>query len=599
MVSGTAANGSAFPGGRLLYTRSTRHDGLVQTLDLTPSLLGWTGLSQAQISAVHPTAFTGAPITAAGSAPGGAGHAGPVIAAQADLDTANYVYGQTNGNFITAMADNCISMLYAAFGVFLLIRWLPARWSPDRFAMRKPASGQPTGWRRRAADWRRALAGLLGWWAAGTAAIAPGSFLAGLLPWSSSGAPGPYLYLSTIGFAVVLAAAALAASRLVGALRVRPLAPAGLLSLATLAIIGLDVMTGSHLQAQTPFGLSYTIAGRFFGIGNAAIGVYCASAMIGTAFLVSLVLPSRGPGVIPSAAGTVGAGGGRFRRSVDTLASSVPRLAQARGAGAARTHPAAGPGSWLRGRTGRGCGIRAGPACGSQRRAPDPAPGPDRGRAGRPVRDRRVRLAGLGRQGGRHHRHGARLRAARLPGRRAPADLAKAHRGGGQRGTGDQRPGGAQLPPAGRQPLAPRRLRRLAVRRHVDFDHPPEIDTNLGSIHNDWFSEYVPWILAGCLLALVVPRLIGSRSLALAYAREPYVRCAFWLTFITVCIGLFVDDSGILVPKMALFLAFPLAVLSVARSLGPDPGRPAQDGAGAAAATPVEGADNPGRAVPQ
>jgi hypothetical protein len=97
-----------------------------------------------------------------------------------------------------------------------------------------------------------------------------------------------------------------------------------------------------------------------------------------------------------------------------------------------------------------------------------------------------------------------------------------------------------------------------------------KIQTNLGSIDNDWFSHQVPWILLWSLLAIVAPRLIASRSLALVYAREPFVRCALWLALITVAIGWFVDDSGILVPKMALFLAVPLAVLSAAEALLPD-----------------------------
>jgi hypothetical protein len=101
-----------------------------------------------------------------------------------------------------------------------------------------------------------------------------------------------------------------------------------------------------------------------------------------------------------------------------------------------------------------------------------------------------------------------------------------------------------------------------------------KIDTNLASVNNDWFSHYVPWLLFWSLLAVVAPRLIASRSLALVYAREPYIRCALWLSLITVGIGWFVDDSGILVPKMALFLAVPLAVLSAARALTPGAGAP-------------------------
>ena len=36
----------------------------------------------------------------------------------------------------------------------------------------------------------------------------------------------------------------------------------------TLAVLGLDVMTGSRLQLDTPFGLSMIQSGRYYGIGG-------------------------------------------------------------------------------------------------------------------------------------------------------------------------------------------------------------------------------------------------------------------------------------------------------------------------------------------
>ena len=56
-----------------------------------------------------------------------------------------------------------------------------------------------------------------------------------------------------------------------------PLGPFGAICLATLAVLGLDVMTGSRLQLETPFGLSLLVCGRFYGIGNDVLGVYCVS----------------------------------------------------------------------------------------------------------------------------------------------------------------------------------------------------------------------------------------------------------------------------------------------------------------------------------
>ena len=39
-------------------------------------------------------------------------------------------------------------------------------------------------------------------------------------------------------------------------------------------------MAGSRLQLDAPFGLSLLVSGRFYGIGNDALGVYCVSALV-------------------------------------------------------------------------------------------------------------------------------------------------------------------------------------------------------------------------------------------------------------------------------------------------------------------------------
>ena len=520
MVSGSTAEGASFTGGKLLYTPSTRHAGLVQTLDLTPSLLRWVGLTPRQITAADPKPLTGAAITASGSAPGTAADPAPAIADQVNLETANYVYGQTNGHFVSGMAGTCMVLMWIAVGVFLAVRWLPARLSPDRFAARWP-------W---LAVWRKALLFLLGLFCAMFAAITPASFLANATDWSASSAPGPFLYTAIIVIAVLLGMITLAVCR-IRALRDRPLAPAGLLSLFTLAVIGLDVMTGSHLEAQTPFGLSYTIAGRFFGIGNSAIGVYCASAMIGSAFVASLILPSRGPGEIPPHEWPNTfreAGAGWLTRAIpgrlgltklpDAERHDRRRALLAVGVIAALAIAACGWPTW---------GAKVG---GTIAMVP--------GFvlllffvAGLRITWRKLAVAGIS---------GVVLISA----------LAVLN----------------YLQPAGSRSHLGNFVGSIFDGTWSTTLHR-KIDTALASVHNDWFSGYVPWILGWCLVAVVAPRLIGSRSMALVYAREPFIRCALWLSLVTVVIGMFVDDSAVLVPKMALFIAFPMAVLSAARAL--------------------------------
>jgi hypothetical protein len=63
--------------------------------------------------------------------------------------------------------------------------------------------------------------------------------------------------------------------------------------LFTVALLGLDVMTGSRLQLDTPFGLSMIESGRYYGIGNAALGVYGVTALFGAASCLRRRCPAR------------------------------------------------------------------------------------------------------------------------------------------------------------------------------------------------------------------------------------------------------------------------------------------------------------------
>ena len=85
--------------------------------------------------------------------------------------------------------------------------------------------------------------------------------------------------------ALVIGLAALLVTRRRGTL-----APFGLVCLLTVAVLGLDVMTGSRLQMETPFGLSVIEAGRFYGIGNEALGIYGVTALFGAGWLALVAL---------------------------------------------------------------------------------------------------------------------------------------------------------------------------------------------------------------------------------------------------------------------------------------------------------------------
>jgi hypothetical protein len=131
--------------------------------------------------------------------------------------------------------------------------------------------------------------------------VPAGTFLANLAPWSTTAHPAAWLYAVSVALALVIAGAALLGFRHRG-----PLAPFGVICLFTVAVLGLDVMTGSRLQLETPFGLSVLEAGRFYGIGNEALGIYGLSGLFGAAWLALVLLrgpaSSRRPAVLAVAA---------------------------------------------------------------------------------------------------------------------------------------------------------------------------------------------------------------------------------------------------------------------------------------------------------
>jgi len=254
------ADGPGYSSG-LLNAVSTRQPGLVVLTDLTPTVLGWLGASV-------PPQTVGAHVTR-----GDRGSLASTVQALTGRDTAEQVWRDTHDEFFWAysLADAAV---LAAIG---LASWGAA---PDQR-------------RRRARRWR--VAGVF------AAAVPVGTFLANLVPWSTTAHPAAWLYGVSVALALVIAAAALLGCRHRG-----PLAPLGVICLFTVAVLGVDVMTGSGLQLETPFGLSVLEAGRFYGIGNEALGIYGLSGLFGAAWLALVLLrrysPSRRPAVVAVAA---------------------------------------------------------------------------------------------------------------------------------------------------------------------------------------------------------------------------------------------------------------------------------------------------------
>jgi hypothetical protein len=246
----------------LLHAASTRQPGLVVLTDLNATVLGWLGRTSAEV----PADAVGAAITRAGR-----GALSSTIDALTSRDTAEQVWRSTHNAFfwVYALADGIVM---AGIGL--------AAWGAT--AERR---------RRRARGWR--VAGVF------AAAVPAGTFGANLVPWSSSPHPALVLYAVTVVLALAIALGALAAGRRWGSRD--PLAPFGLICLLTLVVLGVDVMTGSRLQLETPFGLSVLEAGRFYGIGNEALGIYGIAGLLAAGWLALVQLrrfASRRPALI-------------------------------------------------------------------------------------------------------------------------------------------------------------------------------------------------------------------------------------------------------------------------------------------------------------
>ena len=235
----TLVDGPGYQAG-LLEASSTRQPGLLVLTDLTPTVLGWLGRTV-------PSGAVGAQLTR-----GERGDQAGTIRSLAGRDTAEQVWRASHDIFFWTYAL-AAALVFAAIG---LAFWGAA---PERR-------------RRRAQCWR--VAGVF------AVSVPAGTFLAGLVPWWRWPHPAVWLYGMLVAWAAAVGIAALLATR-----RSDRLAPLGVVCLFTVIVLGLDVMTGSRLQLETPFGLSLLEAGRFYGIGNEALGIYGVTALFGAAWL--------------------------------------------------------------------------------------------------------------------------------------------------------------------------------------------------------------------------------------------------------------------------------------------------------------------------
>jgi len=234
----------------LLHSSSTRQDGLVQSTDLLPTVLGRLGVPV-------PATADGSPLV---GVPGGA--TADRLQHVTDLDTASQLLlGLVTPFFAIAGALEAAVLLVLGFAA--------------HGARRAPAT------RHRALVLLRA--------AAVTIALVPAAtFLANLWPWWRGPAPG-----AELAIAVVVAVLPLAGVALAGPWRRHPLGPAGVAGALTVAVLAADVLTGSRLSLVALIGGQPLVAGRFYGVSNPVFGILAVAAVL-AALALADVLGRRG-----------------------------------------------------------------------------------------------------------------------------------------------------------------------------------------------------------------------------------------------------------------------------------------------------------------
>ncbi len=243
-AGGPAPGGGAFAG--LLRSSSTRHDGLVQTTDVTPTLLAALGLPT-------PPGMVGSVLSS--SAPTGTGTAS-VPAAESRLQRLDDL----------ARPAEIIDPVVAPFFVVAFALELLLLVTGCTLTARQRGAGSP-----RAVTTARVTAAV-----AITGALLPAAtFLANLWPWWRADAPAPVLAV-----AVTVAALALGLLAVAGPWRRTLLGPAGAVGALTALVLTADVATGSRLSLTALIGGQPLVGGRFYGFSNPGFALFATGALL-------------------------------------------------------------------------------------------------------------------------------------------------------------------------------------------------------------------------------------------------------------------------------------------------------------------------------
>jgi len=97
-----------------------------------------------------------------------------------------------------------------------------------------------------------------------------------------------------------------------------------------------------------------------------------------------------------------------------------------------------------------------------------------------------------------------------------------------------------------------------------------KVSSNVGSLTLNVFSWLIPLAAALAAAALWRPAALRLRTLGAAFTALPLLRVLAWLTWLVLVIGWFADDSGVIVPAVALPFAVALTIgMAAAANISP------------------------------
>ncbi|WP_456824055.1 hypothetical protein [Cellulomonas sp. P5_E12] len=238
-ATGRAPNGAEYADS-LLTSGSTRQAGLIQTVDVTPTLLDGIGLDDSA------AALSGAVILPGPSTAVATARVDRLLDIQRHATMVTRVAGAYSTRLVLVQA-----VLFIAAAIILTRKGRSDR-TPLRPALR-----------------------VLRVAALALAAAPVASFLTNLVPWWSADRPVTTFWWVLLGWIALVTAVAL-----VGPWRRNLLGPTGTVAGVTVLVLVVDACTGSTLVIDSPMGAHRVLAARFYGLSNQAFALLTAAGLL-------------------------------------------------------------------------------------------------------------------------------------------------------------------------------------------------------------------------------------------------------------------------------------------------------------------------------